>query len=83
MSRLTADLGGFLENIGYEQLPESVLPLVRNVFTDTVGVIMVGSTEPVVDIVRKTLVEPRGRRLAADKEEVACGRPLSTFQERA
>ncbi len=61
---LTSDLGRFLENIRYEQLPASTLPLVRNAFTDTVGVIMVGITEPVVDIVRRTLVETGGRREA-------------------
>ncbi|MBI3937050.1 MAG: MmgE/PrpD family protein [Betaproteobacteria bacterium] len=63
-AKLTADLGRFLENIRYEQLPASVLPLVRNAFTDTAGVIMVGITEPVVDIVRRTLVETGGRREA-------------------
>ena len=61
---LTSDLGQFLEGIRYEQLPPSTLPLVRNAFTDTVGVIMVGITEPVVDIVRRTLVETGGRREA-------------------
>ena len=52
MCALTADLGRFLENIRYEQLPPKALPLVRNAFADTVGVIMVGITEPVVDIVQ-------------------------------
>jgi len=64
MAGLTADLGRFLENIKFGQLPASVLPLVRNAFTDTVGVIMVGITEPVVDIVRRTLVETGGKREA-------------------
>ena len=64
MTALTADLGRFLENIRFNQLPASVLPLVRNAFTDTVGVIMVGITEPVVTIVRRTLVETGGRREA-------------------
>lgn len=61
MVGLTAELGRFLENIRYEQLPSSTLPLVRNAFTDTVGVIMVGITEPVVDIVRRTLVATEGK----------------------
>ena len=64
MAGLTADLGRFLENIKFGQLPASVLPLVRNAFTDTVGVIMVGITEPVVNIVRRTLVETGGKREA-------------------
>jgi 2-methylcitrate dehydratase PrpD len=61
---LTSELGRFLEGIRYEQLPQATLPLVRNAFTDTVGVIMVGITEPVVEIVRRTLVETGGRREA-------------------
>jgi 2-methylcitrate dehydratase PrpD len=62
MTALTADLGRFLDDIQYEQLPETVLPLVRNAFTDTVGVIMVGIREPVVDIVRRTLVDTTANR---------------------
>ena len=72
MPALTADLGRFIAEIRYSDLPESALPLVRDAFTDTVGVIMVGINEPVVDIVRKTLVEPSGRR-----ESRAC---LSTHE---
>lgn len=60
MTALTADLGRFLEKVRYDDLPEAVLPLVRNAFTDTVGVIMVGSAEPVVDIVRRVLVQATG-----------------------
>ena len=61
---LTSDLERFLEGVRYEQLPPRTLPLVRNAFTDTVGVITVGITEPVVDIVRRTLVEAGGRQEA-------------------
>ncbi len=64
MTALTADLGRFLANIRFDQLPAGTLPLVRDGFTDTVGVIMVGITEPVVDIVRRTLVESGSRREA-------------------
>jgi 2-methylcitrate dehydratase PrpD len=71
-THLTADLGQFLATIQYDQLPPEALPLVRNAFTDTVGVIMVGITEPVVDIVRRTLVETGGRR-----EARACLSPLT------
>ena len=65
MTGLTAELGRFLANVKFEQLPLGVLPLVRNGFTDTVGVIMVGITEPVVDIVRRTLVDSGGSRREA------------------
>lgn len=68
---ITADLGRFLESIRYESLPAAVLPLVRNAFTDTVGVIMVGAAEPVVAIVRRALIEPGSAR-----EARACLSPL-------
>jgi 2-methylcitrate dehydratase PrpD len=60
MEALTAKAGRFLADITYEDLPSEVLPMVRNAFTDTVAVIMVGVDQPVADIVRKTLVEPAG-----------------------
>ena len=62
MPHLTADLGRFVAAIRYCELPDGVLTLVRDAFTDTVGVIMAGINEPVVKIVRKTLVEPSGRQ---------------------
>lgn len=55
---LTADIGRFLADISFDDLPSEVLPMVRNAFTDTVGVVMVGIDQPVTEIVRKTLVEP-------------------------
>ena len=64
MTKLTADLGRFIANIKYAQLPAGTLPLIRDAFTDTIGVIMVGISEPVVNIVRKTLTEPSGRHEA-------------------
>jgi len=60
MNSLTADAGEFLATVKFEHLPEAALPLVRNAFTDTVAVIMAGIDQPVVDIVRRTLVEPAG-----------------------
>lgn len=60
MTALTAELGRFLERVRFEDLPQKALPLVRNAFTDTVGVIMVGIDEPVVDIVRRALVASEG-----------------------
>ncbi|MCR2811386.1 MULTISPECIES: MmgE/PrpD family protein [unclassified Microbacterium] len=61
MASLTAEIGKFLEGISYDDLPAEVLPMVRDAFTDTVGVVMVGIEEPVANIVRKTLVEPAAR----------------------
>ncbi len=58
MNSLTAEAGRFLADITFKDLPPEVLPMVRNAFTDTVAVIMVGIDQPVTDILRKTLVEP-------------------------
>jgi len=64
MPALTADLGKYLADFRYARAPQAALPIVRNAFTDTVGVIMVGIVEPVVDIVRRTLVDSVGQREA-------------------
>lgn len=56
MPALTADLGAFLAGLRYEHIPSDAFTLVRDGFTDTIGVIMVGVPEPVVDIVRRTLM---------------------------
>lgn len=61
MGSLTTDIGEFLAGVTYSDLPSEVLPMVRDAFTDTVGVIMVGIDQPVTDIVRNTLVEPAAR----------------------
>ena len=60
MTSLTQAAGQFLADISYEKLPQEALPIVRDAFTDTVGVIMVGIDEPIANIVRRTLVEPAG-----------------------
>jgi len=57
MSNLTADLGKFLAKIQFDDLPTDSLALVRDAFTDTIGVIMVGIEEPVVEIARRTFIE--------------------------
>lgn len=48
---LTADLGTFLEKITFSDIPDDCLNLVRDAFTDTIGVIMAGIPEPIVRIV--------------------------------
>ncbi|MFV0457382.1 MAG: MmgE/PrpD family protein [Actinomycetales bacterium] len=55
---LTQEIGEFLSSLTYADLPADVLAVVRDAFTDTVGVVMVGIGEPVTEIVRRTLVEP-------------------------
>jgi 2-methylcitrate dehydratase PrpD len=60
MGSLTSDIGEFLASVAYEALPAEVFPMVRDAFTDTIGVIMVGIDEPVTEIVRSTLVHRSG-----------------------
>ena len=64
MVKLTEEVGQFLANIEFAQLPPEMLPVVRDAFTDTVGVIMAGIDQPISKILRKTLVEPAGRKEA-------------------
>ena len=64
MTGLTAALGKFVADITFEHLPGDTLPLVRDAFTDTVGVMMVGIDEPVVDIVRRTMIQQDSAREA-------------------
>jgi 2-methylcitrate dehydratase PrpD len=58
VSSLTAEIGEFLSSVTYEDLPHEVIPMVRDAFTDTVAVVMVGLGEPVTEVIRRTLVEP-------------------------
>lgn len=52
---LTADIGRFLETIRFEAIPEDGLHLASLALTDTVGVIMAGLSEPIVQIVRREI----------------------------
>lgn len=70
MVELTAEIGQFLSDVRFRDLPPEMLPVVRDAFTDTVGVIMAGIGLPISDILRRTLVEPAGR-----KEARACLSP--------
>lgn len=54
MTGLTAALGQFVAGLDYGRIPEAALPLVRDAFTDTVAVTMVGVAEPVARIVLRT-----------------------------
>lgn len=74
MGNLTRDIGEFLAGIRYEQLPKEILPVVRDAFTDTVGVVMAGIDQPISTILRKTIAEPAGRvesRLCLSSHRVA------------
>jgi len=73
MTSLTAAVGRFLEAIRYDDLPEDLLPIVRDAFTDTIGVIMVGIDQPVTDTVGQSLV-----RWSADGDDGEARVCLST-----
>ena len=47
---LTAELGAFVAGIRYDGLPAEALPIVRRAFTDTVGVMLLGTFEPVTTV---------------------------------
>ena len=61
---LTADLGTFLQNLRFDALPPEALPLVRDAFSDTIGVIMSGIGEPIVTIVHDEVSEGPAPRQA-------------------
>ena len=64
---LTADLGKFLETVRFGDLPTDAVTLARDAFTDTVGVIMAGVSEPIVNIVHEEISAG-----AASKQARAC-----------
>ena len=64
MESLTTQVGQFVAGVRYEHLPPEVLPTVRDAFTDTVAVVMAGIDQRITEILRKTLVEPAGRKEA-------------------
>jgi 2-methylcitrate dehydratase PrpD len=70
---LTADIGEFLAAVRFEDLPADVLPMVRDAFTDTVGVIMVGIDQPVTEAVMHGLI-----KTTEDGEARACLSPIRT-----
>lgn len=59
MSNLTQQVGRFLADVKYEHLPSEVLPVVRDAFTDTVGVIMAGADQPISGLLRGEISEGR------------------------
>lgn len=48
---LTAALGTFIQDLRFEHVPAEARALARDAFTDTIGVIMAGASEPIVEIV--------------------------------
>jgi len=55
MVALTRELGRFVSQVRYEQLPEAAVAVAKLGFTDCVAVMVAGSSEPVVRIAHETL----------------------------
>lgn len=52
---LTSELGRFLETIRFEAIPDEAIELASLGFTDTLGVIMAGIAEPIVNMVHSEI----------------------------
>jgi len=55
---LTADIGKFIAGLRYEHIPADVIPTVCTGFTDCIGVTIAGLSEPVTDIVARSVGFP-------------------------
>ena len=74
---LTADLSKFLEQIRFEHIPQDAVALATDAFTDTIGVIMAGVGEPIVNIVRNEIAA-KANGLGPESDGVrACLSPLA------
>jgi 2-methylcitrate dehydratase PrpD len=63
---LTADIGTFLAKLRHEQIPSDVTPTVCRGFTDCVGVMIAGLSEPVTGIVARSVNYPAPLASIAD-----------------
>jgi len=54
---LTQELGRFVSDLTYGQLPEAAIAVAKLGFVDCVGVMIAGSVEPVATIVAKTVLD--------------------------
>ena len=55
---LTRDIGRFLADMRYERVPQQVIPIVCNGFTDCVGVLIAGLSQPVTAVVARAFGIP-------------------------
>ncbi|MDW9610856.1 MmgE/PrpD family protein [Sinorhizobium meliloti] len=74
---LTAALGAFLERIRFEDLPDDAVALARDAFTDTIGVMMAGVGEPVVNILYEEL---SGKPMAGQTRAVLSSTRISAVE---
>ena len=56
MGSLTQDIGQFISDLRYADLPAASTPMIRNGFTDFVATVVLGRNDEVTQCVRKTLV---------------------------
>ena len=60
MARLTEQLGAFVAQLTYDQIPEDALPVIHTGFTDCVGVMLAGRNEPAVQLLKQVLAPSAG-----------------------
>ena len=58
MGSLTQNIGQFISDLRYQDLPAASTPMIRNGFTDFVATVLLGRNDEVTQCVRKTLVGP-------------------------
>ena len=56
---LTSTLGTFVAGLAYEAIPQSAVGVIRTGFTDCVGVMLAGASEPAPQLLRSVLA-PQG-----------------------
>jgi 2-methylcitrate dehydratase PrpD len=69
---LTMGLGRFVSNLRYENLPEPVVQSIRTGFTDCVGVMLAGASEPAAQLLKSMLRPAGGEATVLYGESRAC-----------
>jgi 2-methylcitrate dehydratase PrpD len=58
---LTRDLGGFVANLSFQQLPAEAIDVARTGFIDTIATMIAGSRDEAPQILKKALAPPPGK----------------------
>lgn len=74
---LTRALGTFVAGLAFDDLPPDVLPVIRTGFTDCVGVLIAGRSEPAVELLQKVL------RPAGGESRLLFGNDMASAPEAA
>jgi 2-methylcitrate dehydratase PrpD len=60
MANLTRELGAFVAQLTFEQIPQEALTVIHTGFSDCVGVMLAGRVEPVTRLLRQVLAPAAG-----------------------